>query len=123
VGRVLLNLFNNAFYAVREKKQALNGNFEPVVTVATKKESGRVVIKVIDNGPGIPQESLDRIFQPFFTTKPSGQGTGLGLSMSYDIIHAHKGAIRVDTQEGEGSVFTVELPIMGAGFHKHNTVH
>lgn len=111
IGRVLLNLFNNAFYAVNEKKQKQKGAFEPRVTVATKKENGKAVIKVIDNGTGIPQSLIDRIFQPFFTTKPTGQGTGLGLSMSYDVVKAHEGTIKVETKEGEGSVFIVELPL------------
>ena len=110
IGSVLLNLFNNAFYAVNEKKQKLNGSFEPLVSVVTKKENEKVVIKVIDNGFGIPQRSVDKVFQPFFTTKPPGQGTGLGLSLSYDVIKAHGGTIKIETKEGEGSVFVVELP-------------
>ena len=110
IGSVLLNLFNNAFYAVNEKKQKLNGAFEPVVSVTTRKENGKISIKVTDNGSGIPENLLDKVFQPFFTTKPTGQGTGLGLSMSYDFIKAHEGAIKVETKEGEGSVFVVELP-------------
>ncbi len=107
---VLLNLFNNAFYAVTEKKQKIGGAFGPVVIVTTKKENGKAVIKVTDNGSGIPQNLLDKVFQPFFSTKPSGQGTGLGLSLSYDVIKAHEGAIKVETKEGEGSVFIIELP-------------
>jgi signal transduction histidine kinase len=110
IGSVLLNLFNNAFYAVTEKKQKIGGAFEPVVIVTTKKENGKAVIKVTDNGSGIPQNLLDKVFQPFFTTKPTGQGTGLGLSLSYDVIKAHEGAIKVETKEGEGSVFIIELP-------------
>jgi signal transduction histidine kinase len=110
IGRVLLNLFNNAFYAAREKKKRLNGTGKPTVAVMTKQGSGKVEISVKDNGTGIPQPELDKIFQPFFTTKPTGQGTGLGLSISYDIIKAHEGAIKVETKEGEGSVFVVELP-------------
>ncbi len=111
IGSVLLNLFNNAFYAVNEKKEKLNGTFEPRVIVTTKKENEMVVIKVKDNGSGIPQSALDKVFQPFFTTKPPGQGTGLGLSLSYDVIKAHDGAIKAETKEGEGSVFVVELPL------------
>ncbi|WP_237144003.1 sensor histidine kinase [Pontibacter pamirensis] len=111
IGRVFLNLFNNAFYAVNEKRQKLRETYKPIVMVTTTKENGKAIIKVTDNGPGIPQGILDRIFQPFFTTKPTGQGTGLGLSMSYDIIKAHDGAIKVETKEGEGSVFVIELPI------------
>ena len=110
IGSVLLNLFNNAFYAVNEKKQKLNGSFEPLVSVVTKKDNEKVVIKVIDNGFGIPQRSVDKVFQPFFTTKPPGQGTGLGLSLSYDVIKAHGGTIKIETKEGEGSVFVIELP-------------
>ena len=110
IGSVLLNLFNNAFYAVNEKKQKLNGSFDPMVRVVTKKENEKVIIKVIDNGFGIPQKSVDKVFQPFFTTKPPGQGTGLGLSLSYDVIKAHGGTIKIETKEGEGSVFVVELP-------------
>ena len=110
IGSVLLNLFNNAFYAVNEKKQKLNGTFEPLVSVVTKKENEKVIIKVMDNGFGIPQNSVDKIFQPFYTTKPAGQGTGLGLSLSYDIIKAHDGTIKVETKENEGTVMVVELP-------------
>ncbi|GAA4435307.1 hypothetical protein GCM10023188_27220 [Pontibacter saemangeumensis] len=113
IGRVLLNLFNNAFYAVNEK-QKLDGTFKPTVTVATRIENGMAVIRVIDNGTGIPQHIVDKIFQPFFTTKPAGQGTGLGLSMSYDVVKAHGGAIKVETKEGQGSVFVVELPLKDA---------
>jgi signal transduction histidine kinase len=114
MGRVFLNLFNNAFYTVNEKKQKLNGTFEPTVTVATRKENEKVIITVTDNGTGMPQSLIDKIFQPFFTTKPPGQGTGLGLSMTYDVIKAHEGAIKVETKEGEGSVFVVELPFKNA---------
>jgi two-component system NtrC family sensor kinase len=109
IGRVLLNLFNNAFYAGNEKKQQLNGTFKPVVNVSTKKENGNIVIKVEDNGNGIPKNIVDKIFQPFFTTKPTGQGTGLGLSLSYDIIKAHGGDIKVETKEGEASQFIIQI--------------
>jgi signal transduction histidine kinase len=111
IGRVLLNLYNNAFYAVNEKKKPLNGAFEPVVSVSTKRARDKIEIEVKDNGNGIPQKVVDKIFQPFFTTKPTGQGTGLGLSLSYDIIKAHGGELRVETKEGEGSDFTITLPI------------
>jgi signal transduction histidine kinase len=111
IGRVILNLINNAFYAVSEKKKMLNGTYEPSVYVRTKKENGNVVISVCDNGIGIPKKVLDKIFQPFFTTKPTGQGTGLGLSLSYDIIKAHGGEIKVETKEGEGSEFIIQLPV------------
>ena len=111
IGRVVLNLINNAFYAVDEKKkQNLNG-YEPTVSVSTKKNNGKVEISVADNGNGIPQKILDKIFQPFFTTKPTGQGTGLGLSLAYDIIKAHGGELKVETKEGEGSEFIIQLPV------------
>jgi len=110
IGRVILNLINNAFYAVNEKqKQNLNG-YEPTVTVITKGRNGVVEVKVKDNGNGIPQRMLDKIFQPFFTTKPTGQGTGLGLSLAYDIVKAHGGEIKVETKEGEGTTFIIHLP-------------
>ena len=108
----LLNLFTNAFYAVTEKKKRVTDNYGPTVSVSTKKISGKVEIKVADNGNGIPQKVLDKIFQPFFTTKPTGQGTGLGLSLSYDIVKAHGGEIRVETKEGEGSEFIIQLPVV-----------
>jgi signal transduction histidine kinase len=111
IGRVLLNLFNNAFYAVQEKKAKLNGTFEPIVSVSTKKRGDQVVITVRDNGTGMPQEVAEKVFQPFFTTKPTGEGTGLGLSLSYDIItKGHGGELRVESKEGEGTEFVVELP-------------
>jgi len=112
IGRVLLNLFNNAFYAVNEKKKSLgeSSSFVPAVTVTTSKRNDEIEIKVTDNGNGIPQSIIDKIFQPFFTTKPTGQGTGLGLSLTYDIIKAHQGEIKVETKEGEGSEFIIQLP-------------
>ena len=109
IGRVILNLINNAFYAVSEKKKQVADGYEPTVIVSTKKLNGKVEIRVSDNGNGIPQKVLDKIFQPFFTTKPTGQGTGLGLSLSYDIVKAHGGELKVETKEGEGSVFTIIL--------------
>jgi two-component system, NtrC family, sensor kinase len=111
MGRVILNLITNAFYVVDEKKKSGIERYEPTVTVSTKKASGKVEIKVTDNGNGIPQKVLDKIFQPFFTTKPTGQGTGLGLSLSYDIVKAHDGELKVKTKEGEGSEFMILLPI------------
>ena len=110
IGRVILNLLTNAFYVVNEKKKQHPNGYEPTVSVETKKINNTVAIKVTDNGNGIPQKILDKIFQPFFTTKPTGQGTGLGLSLSYDIIKAHGGEIKVDTKEGEGTEFTIILP-------------
>jgi two-component system, NtrC family, sensor kinase len=124
IGRVLLNLYNNAFYAISEKKalthrqaqSSAGDQYEPTVTVTTrsiKPLSGglRVAITVKDNGNGIPQKALDKIFQPFFTTKPTGQGTGLGLSLAYDIIKAHGGELRVESKEGEAAEFVILLPM------------
>jgi two-component system, NtrC family, sensor kinase len=111
IGRVLLNLINNAFYAVDEKKKEQLPGYEPVVSVKTRKVNGKVEIRVIDNGNGIPQKVKDKIFQPFFTTKPTGQGTGLGLSLSYDIVKAHSGEIKVDTAEGNYTEFILSLPV------------
>jgi len=110
IGRVILNLINNAFYAVDEKKKHVQNGYEPTVSISTKKNKGKVEIKVSDNGNGIPQKVLDKIFQPFFTTKPTGQGTGLGLSLSYDIVKAHGGETKVNTRENEGTEFTIILP-------------
>ena len=109
IGRVLLNLINNAYYTVNEKKKADHNGYEPTVTVTTVKDNGQVKIKVKDNGNGIPPKILDKIFQPFFTTKPTGQGTGLGLSLAYDIVKAHGGEIKVETRENEGTEFTMVL--------------
>ncbi|MEO7049057.1 MAG: two-component regulator propeller domain-containing protein [Ferruginibacter sp.] len=119
IGRVLLNLFNNSFYATNEKKKTADENYKPFLSIQTRKINGfaengsgqdRIEITVSDNGNGIPQNIIDKIFQPFFTTKPTGQGTGLGLSLSYDIIKAHGGEMRVDSQEKEGSTFIIQLP-------------
>ncbi len=123
LGRVLLNLFNNAFYAVNKRKQDAAAEYEPCVRIQTSRlkkpiQTGGhtevkdcVEIKVDDNGAGIPLAFMDKIFQPFFTTKPAGEGTGLGLSLSYDIIKTLGGEIRVSSKEGEGSVFSVILPV------------
>jgi len=137
IGRVILNLITNAFYAVAEKKKLRIPGYEPTVSVSTSRSlskseysasllpgekvpegrmrsgegRGEVLIKVTDNGNGIPQKVLDKIFQPFFTTKPTGEGTGLGLSMSYDIIKIHGGEINVETKEGEGSSFIIQVPV------------
>jgi signal transduction histidine kinase/ligand-binding sensor domain-containing protein len=128
IGRVLLNIINNAFYAVNEKGKNI-GSLQPdqsssfvptvptvprvpTVTIVTKKLNNKIEIKVSDDGNGIPQKVVDKIFQPFFTTKPTGQGTGLGLSLAYDIIKAHGGEIKVNTREGEGSEFVIQLPIV-----------
>jgi signal transduction histidine kinase len=111
IGRVILNLINNAFYAIDEKKKKTTDGYEPTVSVITRKEKDKVEIKVKDNGNGIPQKVVDKIFQPFFTTKPTGQGTGLGLSLSYDIVKAHGGELKVETKEGEGSEFIIQLSV------------
>jgi signal transduction histidine kinase len=132
IGRVILNLITNAFYSVTEKKKsawsdlasgetadkqfayakASVENYEPTVSVSTKKSGDKVFVSVKDNGNGIPQKVLDKIFQPFFTTKPTGQGTGLGLSLSYDIIKAHGGELKVETKDGEGAEFIIQLPLI-----------
>jgi len=104
-------LFNNAFYSVKEKKTQANGVFEPTVSVTTKQSGDIIEIKVRDNGTGIPQKVLEKIYLPFFTTKPTGQGTGLGLSLSYDIIKSHGGEMKVDTKEGEYAEFIIQLPV------------
>jgi signal transduction histidine kinase len=113
IGRVLLNLINNALYAVNEKKKQLGDGYEPTVTVSTRLNqpmsqlANKLIVSVQDNGFGIPETHRNKIFQPFFTTKPTGEGTGLGLSLSYDIIKAHGGEIRVNSKEGEGTEFQI----------------
>jgi two-component system, NtrC family, sensor kinase len=110
IGRVLLNLYNNAFYATNEKKKTADENYNPLVSIQTKKINDKIEISVSDNGNGIPKNIIDKIFQPFFTTKPTGQGTGLGLSLSYDIItKEHNGTIKVNSKEGEGTEFIIQL--------------
>ncbi|MBA2501009.1 MAG: two-component sensor histidine kinase [Chitinophagaceae bacterium] len=125
IGRVILNLITNAFYAVNEKYKRCQAEpayrtgrpveaalkYEPTVSVSTKKVGDKIMISVKDNGNGIPESIKEKIFQPFFTTKPTGQGTGLGLSLSYDIIKAHSGEIEVNTKEGEESEFVIQLPV------------
>jgi two-component system NtrC family sensor kinase len=120
IGRVLLNLINNAFYAVAERQRNLTGlsnlsdldsHYHPTVTISTKNLGDLIEISVKDNGNGIPEEIKNKIFQPFFTTKPTGQGTGLGLSLSYDIVKAHSGELKVETEQGKGSVFIIQIPI------------
>jgi signal transduction histidine kinase len=111
IGRVLLNLYNNAFYTLAGKLREASNGYEPVISVSSKKNADRVLISVKDNGNGIPQKVIDKIFQPFFTTKPTGEGTGLGLSLSYDIIKAHGGEIRVITKENEGTKLIIDLPL------------
>jgi two-component system NtrC family sensor kinase len=109
-GRVIFNLINNAFYAVNERAKQNIPGYEPTVAVSTAKYNGRIEIRISDNGGGIPQKIVDKIFQPFFTTKPTGQGTGLGLSLSYDIVKSHGGELKVETKETEGSDFIIRLP-------------
>ncbi|MGZ3750695.1 MAG: sensor histidine kinase, partial [Mucilaginibacter sp.] len=112
IGRVLLNLFNNAFYAVNQKSKTAGKDYKPEVSIATSTENGQVVIKLKDNGTGIPDAIKEKIMQPFFTTKPTGEGTGLGLSLTYDmVVNGHGGKIDVNTKEGEFTEFTVTLPI------------
>ncbi len=110
MGRVLLNLITNAFYAVRDKRQKNGENYQPTVWVSSQKYDSKIEIRVKDNGCGIPQKVQAKIFQPFFSTRPTGQGTGLGLSLSYDIVKAHGGEIKVESKEGEGSEFIITLP-------------
>ncbi|SMC00009.1 histidine kinase [Hymenobacter roseosalivarius DSM 11622] len=111
VGRVLLNLFTNAFYAVRQRQQQGEAGYQPTVRVSTQQVEGQVHLRVQDNGTGMSQAVREKIFQPFFTTKPPGEGTGLGLSLSYDIIaQGHGGGLAVESQEGHGSEFTISLP-------------
>jgi len=111
IGRVLLNMFNNSFYSVMQKKNSGIAGYAPEVSVSTKKLNDKVEIRIKDNGMGIPQKVLNKIYQPFFTTKPTGEGTGLGLSLSFDIIKAHGGVLKVDTKEGEFAEFIIELPV------------
>jgi two-component system NtrC family sensor kinase len=112
IGRVFLNLFNNAFYAVNQKQKSAGADYCPEVTVSTAKENGQVAIIVKDNGIGIPDAIKDKIMQPFFTTKPTGEGTGLGLSLTYDmVVKGHGGSIKVNTKEGKFTEFIVYLPI------------
>jgi signal transduction histidine kinase len=120
LGRVFLNLINNAFFAVNAKKQELDEtdtskSFRPQVTIhtSTLPNGAGVEIRIKDNGNGIPESVKSKIFQPFFTTKPPGQGTGLGLSLSYDIVKAHGGEINLESEEGVGTVFTIRLPLNG----------
>jgi signal transduction histidine kinase len=117
IGRVLLNLISNAFYAVNERANQNIADYKPTVSLSTKQENDKVIISVADNGNGIPSSIKEKIFQPFFTTKPTGQGTGLGLSLAYDIVKAHRGELKVETKVGEGlpaeqagSTFIIQIP-------------
>jgi two-component system, NtrC family, sensor kinase len=109
IGRVILNLINNAFYAVKEKSAAGDPNYKPCVEVSTSRNEDKLTLTVKDNGHGIPSNIKDKIFQPFFTTKPTGEGTGLGLSLSYDIVKAHGGELNVESEEGKGTIFSIIL--------------
>jgi signal transduction histidine kinase len=114
IGRVILNLINNAFYAVNERQiNEKESGYKPRVTLTTKKQADQVIIEVADNGTGMREQVKEKIFQPFFTTKPTGEGTGLGLSLSYDIVtKGHGGELRVETKEGMGTEFIIQLPIV-----------
>ena len=109
IGHILVNLFHNAFYSMNEKMKLKLSNYEPVLSISSAKKEKKVTITVKDNGIGIPQKNMDKIFQPFFTTKPTGEGTGLGLSLSYDMIKAHQAELKVDSAEGEYAAFTIIL--------------
>ena len=112
IGRVLLNLINNAFYAVNQRSKTEAVTYQPKVTISTEQKDNQVQISVRDNGAGIPAAIKDKIFQPFFTTKPTGEGTGLGLSLAYDIItKGHGGTLEVESVEREGTTFSVTMPI------------
>ena len=110
IGRVLLNLYNNAFYTLSEKKKIAGKDFHPAVSVRTKNLGDHIELTVRDNGMGVPDKVKEKIFQPFFTTKPTGQGTGLGLSLSYDIVKTHNGTLHVISKEGEYTEFILLLP-------------
>lgn len=115
MGRVLLNVLNNAFYAVSQRAQSVGAHegrpYEPTVAISTQKTDSQIIIKIKDNGMGIPDDLKAKIFQPFFTTKPTGQGTGLGLSLAYDIVtKGHGGTMQLETKEGEGTTFVINLP-------------
>ena len=110
---MILNLINNAFYAVNKRGKKTNEAYKPMVTLITKKVKNSIVITAKDNGIGISKDNINKIFQPFFTTKPTGQGTGLGLSLAYDIItKGHGGALTVSSEKGEFTKFTIVLPLI-----------
>jgi two-component system, NtrC family, sensor kinase len=111
IGRVLLNLYNNAFYAIKEKKKVSGESYEPIIIVATRKTDHSIEVRVKDNGSGIPEAIKGKIFQPFFTTKPTGEGTGLGLSLSYEVIKAHGGELKMASEEGVFTEFTIVIPV------------
>lgn len=111
IGKVLLNLYSNAFYAVNEKRKEGIEGYQPEVIIQSQKTENGIQISVKDNGSGIPDSIKDKIFQPFFTTKPTGSGTGLGLSLSYDIVKAHGGELKVESEDKLGSEFRIHLPV------------
>ncbi|MEO6721015.1 MAG: HAMP domain-containing sensor histidine kinase, partial [Ferruginibacter sp.] len=112
ISRALLNLFNNALYAVNQQNKKGVPGFKPLVQVITKREVDKITITIRDNGTGIPMGIIDKIFQPFFTTKPTGEGTGLGLSLAYEIIKANDGELKVTSEEGKFTEFVIELPLL-----------
>lgn len=112
LSRALLNLFNNALYAVNQQNKKGVPGFKPLVQAITKRETDKITIMVRDNGTGIPIGIIDKIFQPFFTTKPTGEGTGLGLSLTYEIIKAHDGELKITSDEGKFTEFVIELPLL-----------
>ncbi len=112
IGRVFLNIYNNAFYAIMQRKKLQAEEYLPTLSVKTKKNDKDILISIMDNGSGIPQKIKEKIFQPFFTSKPAGQGTGLGLSLSYDIVKAHGGDITVNSIEGEFTEFLIQIPVV-----------
>jgi signal transduction histidine kinase len=111
IGRVVLNLITNAFYAVNERKKQSTAGYQPTVWLRTRQLNGQVKVEVADNGNGIPEKDKEKIFQPFFTTKPAGEGTGLGLSLSYDIVKGHGGELLLETKEGKGTTISIILPV------------
>jgi len=111
LGRVFLNIINNAFYAVAEASKKMDSTYKPMVTITTTKITEKAEIKISDNGTGIPPDVVDKIFQPFFTTKPTGEGTGLGLSLAYEIVKVHGGELKVETKESAGTTFTIQIPV------------
>lgn len=113
IGRVLQNIFANAFEAVYAKKRSISESYEPKISVTSSRKNGQVNISISDNGPGIPRNIHHKIFEPFYTTKPTGSGTGLGLSLSYEIIvKGHRGSLTVESQPGEGATFFIGLPVV-----------
>ena len=116
LSRVILNIVNNACYAVREKQRTADGPYTPTIRVETKGNAHGVEIIIEDNGTGMPRETQEKVFTPFFTTKPTGSGTGLGMSMSYDIVvQGHKGTLQIESEEGQYSKFILGLPRFAGG--------